>query len=86
LQSLSAGAQMLQGEVLVGELVAVDGLPTGSVVVGEVTRGSVTWLVALKEKSQNPLQRCGALCSVRQHLVSLVKLQLASYSFVAQLN
>lgn len=31
-----AGAVVLQGEVLVGELVAVDGLSTGSIVVGEV--------------------------------------------------
>lgn len=31
-----AGAGVLQGEVLVGELVAIDGFSTGSVVVGEV--------------------------------------------------
>jgi len=32
-----AGDGVIQGEVLVGELVAVDGLSTGSIVVGEVT-------------------------------------------------
>lgn len=33
----SAQAPMLQGEVLISKLVAIDGLATSSVVVGEIT-------------------------------------------------
>lgn len=75
------GASMLQGEVLISELLAVDGLATSAVEVGEVTtlkheigddtvedRAGVTEALLASAESSEVLSGLGDLVGVKLHL------------------